>query len=68
MLQKYLLVCALLLVVIGTFEFYYYLHQYYIHENKHQPWCRNYAAKELKTIYWGDGTPAFKLVQYIPTP
>lgn len=39
-----LLVC---LILIGLWEFAYFQHQYYVHQELHQPWHREYAYKPL---------------------
>ena len=37
----------LLITTIGIWEFIYYQNQYYIHQEVHQPWYRDYAYKPL---------------------
>lgn len=37
----------LLFLFIIVYEFSYFLHQYFVHQNVHQPWYRGYTYKEL---------------------
>lgn len=37
----------LLFIFLYAYNLSYYLHQYYVHESKHQPWFRNYGYKEM---------------------
>lgn len=34
-------------IIISVFEFSYFLHQYFVHYDKHQAWYRGYVYKEL---------------------
>jgi hypothetical protein len=34
---------------VGIYEFLYFEHQYFVHQDVHQPWYRGYAYKELTT-------------------
>jgi 4-amino-4-deoxy-L-arabinose transferase-like glycosyltransferase len=36
-----------LIILVAVWEFAYYQHQYYDHQEKHQPWYRGYAYQEL---------------------
>lgn len=40
-------VIFLLLVFLAIYEFMYFIHQYFVHANVHQPWYRGYAYKGL---------------------
>ncbi len=40
-------ILILILVLVGVYELAYFQHQYYVHQEKHQPWHREYAYKEL---------------------
>jgi len=44
---KLLQLLLLIVVVVGTYELLYFGHQYYVHQNVHQPWHRGLAYKEL---------------------
>ncbi len=35
------------LIVVGLFEFAYFFHQYFAHQNVHRPWYRGFAYEEL---------------------
>lgn len=50
LLQKFRLglkLIGFILVIVGIYELLYYGHQYFIHQNVHQPWYRGYAYKGL---------------------
>ncbi|MEK7570671.1 MAG: glycosyltransferase family 39 protein [Patescibacteria group bacterium] len=49
----------LLLLFVISLEFISFQHQYYIHQEKHQPWYRGYAFKEL-TIALQELSPKYK--------
>lgn len=48
--RKRLLLLPFFFIIISGFfswNFFYYLHQYYIHQRFHRPWYRHYGYKEL---------------------
>lgn len=45
--RKVLKLVIIFTSAIAVFELSYFLHQYYIHQERHQPWYRGFAYKEL---------------------
>lgn len=41
------IILLIFIIFIGSFEFFYFLHQYFRHQAVHKPWYRGYAYKEL---------------------
>jgi 4-amino-4-deoxy-L-arabinose transferase-like glycosyltransferase len=49
-INNWKIVFFIFLILLSGYELLYYTHQYFVHQDIHQPWYRGYAYKELVTV------------------